>query len=62
MFNWISNACIVLAGQAGPLYVNSTISMVIAQVERALCAPNITPTTSIHNYHSSLCPHCTFIF
>ena len=28
MLNWISSACIVLAGQAGPLYVNTTISMV----------------------------------
>ena len=27
MLNWISSACIVLAGQAGPLYVNTTISM-----------------------------------
>ena len=27
MLNWISSACIVLAGQAGPLYVNTKISM-----------------------------------
>ena len=27
MLNWISSACIVQAGQAGPLYVNTTISM-----------------------------------
>ena len=30
MLNWISSACIiVLAGQAGPLYVNTEISMVL---------------------------------
>ena len=28
MLNWISIACIVLAGQAGPLYVNTWISMI----------------------------------
>ena len=27
MLNWISSACIVLAGKAGPLYANTTISM-----------------------------------
>ena len=27
MLNRISSACIVLAGQAGPLYVHTTISM-----------------------------------
>ena len=27
MLNWISSGCIMLAGQAGPLYVNTTISM-----------------------------------
>ena len=27
MLNWISSACIVQVGQAGPLYVNATISM-----------------------------------
>ena len=27
MLNWISSACIVQAGQAGPLYVNTPISM-----------------------------------
>ena len=27
MLNWISSACIVLAGQAGPLYVNTKIAM-----------------------------------
>ena len=27
MLNWISSACIVQAGQAGPLYVNTKISM-----------------------------------
>ena len=27
MLNWISSACIELAGQAGPLYVNTKISM-----------------------------------
>ena len=27
MLNWISSACIEQAGQAGPLYVNTTISM-----------------------------------
>ena len=28
--NWISSACIAQAGQAGPLYVNTTISMHVA--------------------------------
>ena len=32
MLNWISSACIVLAGQAGPLYVNTKISMVAALI------------------------------
>ena len=27
MLNWISSACIVLAGQADPFYVNTKISM-----------------------------------
>ena len=31
MLNWISSACIVQAGQAGPLYVNTMISLVLAQ-------------------------------
>ena len=31
MLNWISSACIVEAGQAGPLYVNTTISMAESQ-------------------------------
>ena len=30
MLNWISSACILLAGQAGPLYVNTKISMHLA--------------------------------
>ena len=38
MLNWISSACIVLAGQAGPLYVNTKISMSRGKV-KALCIP-----------------------
>ena len=34
MLNWISSACIVLAGQAGPLYMNTTISMLLPQLKR----------------------------
>ena len=37
MLNWISSACIVLAGQAGPPYVNTKISM--TSIERALSCP-----------------------
>ena len=33
MLNWISSACNVQAGQAGPLYVKTTISMGKTQVE-----------------------------
>ena len=41
MLNWISSACIVLAGQAGPLYVNTTIS--VAQTQKIMTRSN--PTT-----------------
>ena len=34
--NWISSACIVQAAQAGPLYVNTTISMVCSHLPSSL--------------------------
>ena len=41
MLNWISSACIVLAGQAGPLYVNTTISMIPPQYYQTLGLANL---------------------
>ena len=32
IINWISSECFVQAGQASPLYVNTKISMVVAQL------------------------------
>ena len=54
MLNWISSACIVLAGQAGPLYVNTKISMVqimprykaaMGEIARCVC--------NLENFESS---------
>ena len=45
MLNWISSACIVQAGQAGPLYVNTTISMVSTRQEHCcVCATETNKT------------------
>ena len=51
MLNWISSACIVMAGQTGPLYVNTKISMFSTQVIRRArqsrrCDATVAPPTS----------------
>ena len=62
MLNWISSACIVLAGQAGPLYVNTTISMVLPDVpvEDFLGfyqspSPNLMTVTPVEVNNNSFC-------